>query len=141
MRGPFLLGATALAASLAISGEAAADRGDGELWLGDALVAGSGIAASVQSQVSLIEGEPDTTWGTISLGAAGANAVMGTLLLLVGQFSSDSDERLGYSIAGGVQVAIAGACLVSGVVAVAAGKPASADTGSAPAALRIRVAF
>jgi hypothetical protein len=93
--------------------------GDGCAVLGYAIVTGGGAVASVGTQISLLEGEPDRQWGMASLGFAGANGLTAAVLLLLGVISDDEDDSRALLMTGSAQMGLAISCLVSGAHAVA----------------------
>ncbi len=91
-----------------------------------ALITGGGLTTAGGAQVSLLRGEPDTSWGYLSLGFAGANAgTAGILLLVAGIMAGSDDEEtaVGFGLWGGIQMSIAVAGLVSGAHVVANDDP------------------
>jgi hypothetical protein len=116
-----LAGAAAVASCLLFEPEARAFNNcdEGCIYIGYALVTGGGIVSAVASQVTLLQGEPDSAWGYTSLGCAGANAVIASIILIIGAFADDEDEHTAFMIWGGAQMSLAIAGLVSGAEVVA----------------------
>lgn len=124
MRGAWMAALFALSFSLFHTDEAEAFNGCNEAcaYVGYAIITGGGITAAIGSQVSILEGEPDESWGYLSLGLAGANAATsGVLLIIAGVAAAiDEDEMAeGFAIWGGLQMTVAVAALVSGATVVA----------------------
>ncbi len=114
-------------------------------YIAYAMVTGGGLVTAAGSQITLLEGEPDPSWGYASLGLAGANAgVAGVLLIVAGVAAALDDDEMatGFAMWGGIQMSVAVAGLVSGAQVVANAEPAPGERlEPQPSGLTVTIPF
>lgn len=140
-----LAGALVLVCVVATSDDARAGD-EGYAVIAYAIVTGGGLTTAAGSQISVLEGEYDPSWGYTSLAFAGANAVTSGVLLIVAGVMAATDDDEGATIFatwGGIQMSIAIAGLVSGATVVANQPPAppGEKMEAAPAGATLTFAF
>ncbi len=123
MRGSGVAAMLALSIVVSHSDDAAASSFCNEVcgYVAYVLVTGGGLTTAAGSQISLLRGQPDSSWGEASLGFAAGNAGVGGVLLIVAGIMAaldDDDAATGLAAWGGIQLSIAVAGLVSGATVV-----------------------
>lgn len=112
--------------------------------IGYAIITGGGVTTAAASQITLLQGEPSSEWGTASLAFAGANAGVGGVILIVAAVmaATDDDDAKAIAVWGGIQMGIALVGLVSAAHIIANDEqPPGANPAIRPAGATLSIDF